>query len=109
MSSNRLAIAALALACIASAAAGGYLANRQNTVPTPAAAMTPAPTATAEATPSAVSATTPAAAPVAAAVPERPVQETEAVVTEPEKKSTATAKQTVASKRAEPPANAPRK
>ena len=33
MSSNRLAIAALALACIASAAAGGYLATRQNTVP----------------------------------------------------------------------------
>ena len=37
---------------------------------------------------------------------ERPVQETEAVVTEPAKKSTATAKQTVAGKRAEPPANA---
>ena len=36
------------------------------------------------------------------------MQETEAVVTEPAKKSTATAKQTVASKRAEPPANAAR-
>ena len=48
-------------------------------------------------------------APVAAAVPERPVQETEAVVSEPSKKSTAaTAKQTVVSKRAEPPANAAR-
>jgi len=103
MSSNRLAIAALALACIASAAAGGYLATRQNAVPTPAAAMTPAPAA---ATPEAAPATTPAAPPVAAAVPERPVQETEAVITEPAKKSTATAKQTVASKRAEPPANA---
>jgi type IV secretory pathway VirB10-like protein len=108
MSSNRLAIAALALACIASAAAGGYLATRQNTVPTPAAAMTPAPASTAEATPAAALATTPAAAPVAAAVPERPVQETEAAVTEPAKKSTAAAKQTVASKRAEPPANAAR-
>ena len=57
MSSNRLAIAALALACIASAAAGGYLATRQNTVPTPAAAMTPTPTAPAPGTPEA--ATTP--------------------------------------------------
>jgi len=104
MSSNRLAIAALALACIASAAAGGYLATRQNTVPTPAAAMTTTPTAPAAETPAA----TPAGAPVAA-VPERPVQETEAVVSEPAKKSTAaTAKQTVVSKRAEPPANAAR-
>jgi len=49
-------------------------------------------------------ATTAAGAPVAAAVPERPVQETEAVVTESAKKSTAAAKPTVASKRAEPPA-----
>src|SRR5262245_8419715 len=105
MSSNRLAIAALALACIASAAAGGYLATRQNAVPTPAAAMTPAP---AGATTAATPASTPAGAPVAAAVPERPVQETEAVVSEPAKKSTSTAKQTVASKRAEPPANAAR-
>jgi type IV secretory pathway VirB10-like protein len=103
MSSNRLALAALALACIASAAAGGYLATRQNAVPTPAAAMTPEPTAPAAATP----ASTPAGAPVAA-VPERPVQETEAVVTESAKKSTSTAKQTVASKRAEPPATAAR-
>ena len=104
MSSNRLAIAALALACIASAAAGGYLATRQNTVPTPAAAMTTTPTAPAAETPAA----TPAGAPVAA-VPERPVQETEAVVSEPAKKSTAaTAKPTVVSKRAEPPVNAAR-
>ena len=103
MSSNRLAIAALALACIASAAAGGYLATRQNTVPTPAAAMTPTPTAPAE-TPAAAPATTATGAPVATAVPERSVQETEAVVTESAKKSTAAAKPTVASKRAEPPA-----
>jgi len=105
MSSNRLAIAALALACIASAAAGGYLATRQNTVPTPAAAMTTTPTAPAAETPAAA----PAGAPVAAALPERPVQETEAVVSEPAKKSTAaTAKPTVVSKRAEPPVNAAR-
>jgi type IV secretory pathway VirB10-like protein len=108
MSSNRLAIAALALACIASAAAGGYLATRQNTVPTPAAAMTPTPTEPAAGTPAAAPATTPAGAPVAAAVPERPVQETEAVVSEPAKKSTAAAKPTVASRRAEPPANTAR-
>ena len=108
MSSNRLAIAALALACIASAAAGGYLATRQNTVPTPAAAMTPTPTSPAE-TPAAAPATTPTGAPVAATVPERPVQETEAVVSEPSKKSTAaTAKQTTVSKRVEPAANAAR-
>jgi hypothetical protein len=104
MSSNRLAIAALALACIASAAAGGYLATRQNTVPTPAAAMTPAPTTLATASTAPAPATTTAGAPVAAAVPDRPVQETEAVVTESAKKSTAPAKPTVASKRAEPPA-----
>jgi hypothetical protein len=108
MSSNRLAVVALALACIASAAVGGYLATRQNAVPTPAAAMTPAPTAPAAAGPAAAPTSTPAGAPVAAVVPERPVQETEAVVTEPSKKSTSTAKQTVASKRVEPPANAAR-
>jgi hypothetical protein len=67
MLSNRLAFAALALACIAAAAGGGYLATRQNTVPTPASAQaTPAPDT--KATP--------------VAVPERPVQETEAVVTD---------------------------
>jgi type IV secretory pathway VirB10-like protein len=62
MFSNRLAFAALAVACIGAAAAGGYLAMRQNTVPAPAAA---------------------AAAPVQpgpAATSDRPVQETEAVV-----------------------------
>src|SRR5260221_3239543 len=65
MLSNRLAFAALAVACIAAAAGGGYLASRQNAVPTPAAAQTqPAPTS--------------ASAP--AAVPARPVQQTEAVV-----------------------------
>ena len=64
MFSNRLALAALAVACIAAAAGGGYLAMRQNTVPTPASAA----------------ATAPAPAVAAAATPDRPVQETEAVV-----------------------------
>jgi hypothetical protein len=35
MLSNRLAFAALAIACIGAAAGGGYLATRQNTVPKP--------------------------------------------------------------------------
>jgi hypothetical protein len=61
MSSNRLAFAALGIACIAAAAGGGYLASRQNAVPAPVAAST-----------------TPA--PAAALTPEKPVQETEAVV-----------------------------
>jgi hypothetical protein len=39
MLSNRLAFVALAIACVGAAAGGGYLATRQNTVPTPAAAQ----------------------------------------------------------------------
>ena len=38
MLSNRLAFAALAIACIGAAAGGGYLATRQNVVPSPASA-----------------------------------------------------------------------
>jgi hypothetical protein len=101
MSSNRLAFAALGMACIASAAAGGYLATRQNTVPTPAAAMSPPPAA------SPAAAAVPAA-PVATAVPERPVQETEAVVNDSARKSTVAAKPTVAAKRVEPTTSAAR-
>src|SRR5437763_14729591 len=71
MLSHRLAFAALAVACVAAAAGGGYLASRQNAVPAPAAAQTQP-----------VAATTPAPA-APAAVAERPVQETEAVVAEP--------------------------
>ena len=67
MLSNKLAFAALAVACIAAAAGGGYLASRQNTVPTPAAAQTAASTSE---TPVAATAT-PAG---------RPVQETEGIV-----------------------------
>jgi hypothetical protein len=65
MLSNRLAFAALAVACIGAAAGGGYLATRQNVVPSPASAqMQPLPTtsgapaslsATAEQPPSTVS------------------------------------------------------
>jgi len=70
MLSNRLAFAALAVACIGAAAGGGYLASRQNVVPAPASAEMAAP----------------ASAPVPALTPEQPlpatppVQETEAVV-----------------------------
>ena len=39
MFSNRLAVAALGAGCIAAAAAGGFIAARQNSVPTPAAAQ----------------------------------------------------------------------
>jgi hypothetical protein len=90
MSSNRLAFAALALACIASAAAGGYFATRQNTVPTPAAAMSPATSTPAT--------SAPVAAVSAPAAAERPVQETEAVVTDSAKVSDSAKKATAAAK-----------
>jgi hypothetical protein len=65
MLSNRLAFAALGIACVAAAAGGGYLASRQNAVPAPVAAISQ-----------------PALAPTPslATTAERPVQETEAVV-----------------------------
>ncbi len=69
MFSNRLAVAALGIGCITAAAAGGYIAARQNTVPASATAQT--------------SDTTSPAVPASATpvvTPERPVQETEAVV-----------------------------
>jgi hypothetical protein len=66
MFSNRLAFAALGVACMAAAAGGGYLASRQNTVPTPASA--------------AGAVTAPAPAPASSTTPDRPVQETEAAV-----------------------------
>jgi hypothetical protein len=69
MLSNRLAFAALGIGCLAAAAAGGYVASRQNAVPVPASAAT---------------ALTAPAAPVAPATtsdrPAQPVQETEALV-----------------------------
>jgi len=67
--SNRLPFVALAVACVIAAGAGGYLATRQNAVPTPAAAQgAPVP------------ASTVAAVPAATQAPPAPVQETEAVV-----------------------------
>ena len=56
---NRLPFAALAVACLAAAAAGGYIATRQNAIPAPASAQTgPVPVAqpapSAKASPAAV-------------------------------------------------------
>jgi len=97
MLSNRLAFAALAVACIGAAAGGGYLASRQNAVPTPASAQTQQPAAaTAPVQPAAA----PAPAPPAAQ-PAQPVQETEAVVGETPKSA---APKTATAKRVEPPA-----
>jgi hypothetical protein len=75
MLSNKLAFVALALACIGAAGAGGYLASRQNAVPTPASAHTVSPTQPA-------ATTTDAASPQAAHPAPQPVQETEAVVSD---------------------------
>jgi hypothetical protein len=81
MLSNRLAFAALAVACIAAAAGGGYLATRQTTVPTPASAQTTTPAPAAQAAPGQPSAPT-------ASRPANAVQETEAVVADRGPKST---------------------
>lgn len=69
MLSNRLAFIALGVACIAAAAGGGYLATRQNAVPAAVAAQPVA----SEGAPA-------AATPSVTPVPDKPVQETEAVV-----------------------------
>jgi hypothetical protein len=106
MLSNRLAFAALAIACIGAAAGGGYLATRQNTVPAPASAQVqPAATENAAArpvtTPAPVTAGSGTARPSAKAV-----QETEAVGGETPRKSNAAAK-TNAATQAEPLARVP--
>ena len=101
MLSNRLAFAALAVACIGAAAGGGYLATRQNVVPAPASAEMMAPAAA------------PAPALTAEAPPPAPaVQETEAVVGDrpqsaPTPEATPAPKAT-ASRKAEPERTAPR-
>ncbi len=79
MLSNRLAFAALFIACVGAAAGGSYIATRQNAVPTPAAAQTQ------ETVPSS---TASAAAP---ATPNRAVQETEGVVSDASPKAAAAA------------------
>ena len=91
MLSNRLAFAALAVACIAAAAGGGYLATRQNTVPTPASAQAqPVPAVApspADATTTPVTPAPPAKAlrdtepPVVSDAPRKPVAATKANVT----------------------------
>jgi hypothetical protein len=78
MLANRLAFAALAVACIGAAAGGGYLASRQSSPPVSAAVSAPG---------SATSSTA------------KPVQETEAIVPPPTSVS-------VTPKRTEPPARA---
>ena len=95
MLSNRLAVAALGVACVIAAGAGGYLASRQNaTAPVPVAAASPS-------SPS-PSATVPAA--------ERPVQETEAVVgdagSKPVSAPAVSSKRSETSPRTEPAARA---
>jgi hypothetical protein len=83
MFSNRLTVAAVAVACVAAAGAGGYFATRQNTVPAPLSASS-APGAE-------------RAAPGSDAVTlDRPVTETEAVVGD-------------ATPKAAPPAELPRR
>lgn len=73
---NRLPFAALAVACLVAAAAGGYIATRQNAIPAPASAQT-GPVATTDSTPT-------------ANVPRAAVQETEATVADSVRKSAAT-------------------
>ena len=92
MLSNRLAFAALAVACIGAAAGGGYLATRQNTVPTPASAqaqpvpaVAPIPAAATPTAPVTTAATSAKALrdtePVAADTPRKPVATTKASAT----------------------------
>jgi hypothetical protein len=94
MLSNRLAFAALAIACIGAAAGGGYLATRQNVVPTPASAQIQTTAAPAE-----------AVAAVPKAAPAKPVQETEGVIGDAPR-TPASALKTSAGKQIEPPARA---
>lgn len=93
MPSNRLTFAALAAACIGAAGVGGYFASRQNAIPAPAAASSPAAT-------------------TASAPADRPVQETEAVVGDVAKAPVVTppaapvSTEPTTTKRAEPAKNA---
>ena len=100
MVSNRLVFVALAFACIVAAAGGGYVATRQNAVPTPASAQgqTAAPASTSA---SAASAVTTLASTRAAA---KPVQETE--VNAATSKTAASSSKPAATKRADAPARA---
>jgi len=104
MLSNRLAFAALAVACIGAAAGGGYLATRQNTIPAPASAQTQVAATPATASPSVKAA--PAIAPQAeATAPAKAVQETEGVIADAPR-TPAPAPKTSAAKQTEAPARA---
>jgi len=102
MLSNRLAFAALAFACVAAAAGGGYLATRQNTIPAPASAQTPTSPIVAPAPAAASPAVTAEAEPAAA--PAKAVQETEGVVGDSTPRTPVSASKANAAKRIEPPA-----
>jgi hypothetical protein len=78
MLSNRLAFAALAVACIGAAAGGGYLATRQNVVPAPASAQSPS--AIAPAAPASAASSAAVVQAEAPAVDAKPVQETEGAI-----------------------------
>jgi hypothetical protein len=103
MLSNRLAFAALAIACIGAAAGGGYLATRQNTVPTPASAQAQPAAATSPAAALLTATSAPKSAVDTPAPSAKAVQDAETVVSETPRKSAATGKAT-AVKQPEPPA-----
>ena len=101
MLSNRLAFAALAIACVGAAAGGGYLATRQNTVPTPASAQVHT-SASAAPVPAPPASPVVAAQPGTPAVPAKAVQETEGVVGDAGSRTPATASKTSAARHVEP-------
>ena len=103
MLSNRLAFVALAIACIGAAAGGGYLATRQNTVPTPASAQAQTAAAAARAPEHTASAAV-ATQPGAPGAPARVVQETENVVGDAALRTSASASKTIAGKQGDAPA-----
>src|SRR5712691_9881876 len=99
MPSNRLAFAALAIACLGAAAGGGYLASKQNAVPAPAAAQIQAPLAGTSAQPA--DAAKQLSAALTAERPPQVVQETEGVIADtasrvPAPSAASTSKTTVA-------------
>lgn len=101
MLSNRLAFAALAIACVGAAAGGGYLATRQDTVPTPASAQVQAATPVASVpgqshNPAVASSAGTTTAPATA------VQETEAVVGDRAPNAAAAASKTAVARAVEP-------
>jgi len=95
--SNRLPFAALAIACVAAAGAGGYLATRQNTIPAPASAQ--AGVTVPSAAGSAPDAGQAVATGVASAPPAR--LETENVIADSASKSSATETSKSSARRAE--------